>query len=178
MSHSTGSDASRSKDHVDRLRAQWRVELPELDTSPMEVLGRVRRLAALTGPPIEAALAKHGLDRGTFDVLAALRRAGPPYRLTPTALYRALLVASGSLTHRLGRLQRAGLVERRSADDDGRSLPVVLTPKGRRCVERAFRLDLACERELLAPLDARERATLATLLKKLNGALERDAPGG
>ena len=160
------------EDHVERLRADRSRELPDLDTSPMAVLGRAYRLSNLVRPSIEATFAAFDLDRGEFDVLASVRRAGPPYRLTPTALHSALMIASGSLTHRLGRLEKAGLVRRRPSEHDGRSLAVELADKGRRRVEAAFRADMANEAKLLAGLDRQEREALAALLGRLNRAIE------
>lgn len=159
-------------DHVERARAQWAEELPDLDTTPMAVLGRAYRLTRLVAPSIEATFAAFGLDRGEFDVLATLRRAGAPYRLTPTDLYAALMVPSGSLTHRLGRLEKAGLIARRPSAEDGRSLAVELTKEGRRRVEAAFRADMANEKTYLAHLSEAEAARLAALLRKLNAAIE------
>ncbi|TCR70674.1 MarR family transcriptional regulator [Bosea sp. BK604] len=166
------SDPQSENDHVDRLRAQWARELPDLDTAPMAVLGRAYRLANLVRPSIEATFAGFGLDRGEFDVLSSLRRAGAPFRLTPTELYRALMIASGSLTHRLGRLEKAGLIRRIPSDSDGRSLAVELTEPGRVLVETAFRADMASEMRFLAHLSEDELETLALLLRKLNRRIE------
>lgn len=160
------------QDHVDRLRAQWRRELPDLETRPMAVLGRAYRLSKLVRPSIEAVFAQFALDRGEFDILATLRRAGAPFRLTPTELYTSLMIPSGSLTHRLGRLERAGLVRRLPSATDGRSLAVQLTEAGRETVEAAFRLDMACEAEFLSGLTPEEIQALAGLLRKLNWAIE------
>lgn len=166
-------------DHVDRLRAQWARELPDLDTTPMAILGRVWRLSNLVRPSIEATFAGFGLDRGEFDVISTLRRAGPPYRLTPTALYTTLMISSGGLTHRLDRLEKAGLVAREQAPHDGRSLLVVLTEEGRARAEAAFRTDMASEARFLDALDQAERDALAGLLRKLVAAVEATptAPG-
>ena len=158
-------------DHVDRLAAQWARELPDLDTSPMQVLGRAYRASMLAAPALEAHFAAHGLDRGEFDVLGTLRRSGPPYTLTPTELYRSLMISSGGLTNRLGRLEKAGLIAREPSPDDGRSLLVRLTPDGVEKAEAAFRADMALESRLLASLDPADRETLAGLLRKLMIAL-------
>lgn len=166
------ADDAPNQDHVDRLRAQWARELPDLDTTPMAVLGRAYRLANLVRPSIEATFAGFDLDRGEFDVLSSLRRAGAPFRLTPTELYRALMIASGSLTHRLGRLEKAGLIQRIPSDSDGRSLAVELTEPGRVLVETAFRADMASEMRFLAPLSEDELETLSALLRKLNRGIE------
>lgn len=166
------SDPQGKNDHVDGLRAQWARELPDLDTTPMAVLGRAYRLANLVRPSIEATFAGFDLDRGEFDVLSSLRRAGAPYRLTPTELYRALMITSGSLTHRLGRLEKAGLIRRIPSDSDGRSLAVELTEPGRVLVETAFRADMASEMRFLAHLSEDEVEMLSALLRKLNRGIE------
>jgi DNA-binding MarR family transcriptional regulator len=164
-----------SEDHVDRLRAQWAGELPDLDTTPMAVLGRIYRLSRLVTPSIEETFARFELDRGEFDVLATLRRSGPPYRLTPTELYTALMIASGSLTHRLGRLESARLIARRPSDEDGRSLAVELTKEGRRRAEQAFRADMANEMRFLEGVDEGDLNKLAALLRKLTLTIEQSA---
>lgn len=165
--------SSDEEDHVDRLRGQWARELPGLDTQPMAILARARRLTLLASPGIEAIFAAHGIDRGEFDVISTLRRAGPPWRLTPTQLYSTLMVSSGGMTHRLVRLERAGLVRREPSESDGRSTDVVLTDEGRALAEAAMREDMAYEATLIAPLDEDERTRLAALLRKLLLPLER-----
>ncbi|WP_246666149.1 MarR family transcriptional regulator [Aquamicrobium sp. LC103] len=162
------------EDHVDRLRAQWARELPDLDTEAMAILGRAYRLSNLVRPSIEATFAGFGLDRGEFDVIATLRRSGPPYRLTPTELYTLLMISSGGLTHRLDRLEKAGLVRREKSPHDGRSFLVGLTEEGQKRAEEAFRLDMASERKFLAGLDGEDRKELARLLRKLILSAEKE----
>lgn len=162
-------------DHVERVRAQWARELPDLDTTPTAILGRAYRLSNLVRPSIEETFAGFGLDRGEFDVISTLRRSGSPYRLTPTALYRSLMITSGGLTHRLGRLEKAGLVRREKSPEDGRSLLVVLTELGFQRAEEALRADMASEAQFLASLDSAKRAALAELLKELLATLESEA---
>ena len=99
-------------DRIELARAQWADEEPGLDTSPMEVIGRILRAAHLADAHIRRVLRQESLDRSGFDVLATLRRTGPPYQLTPTALYQELVLTSGAMTHRVDALARAGLVER------------------------------------------------------------------
>jgi DNA-binding MarR family transcriptional regulator len=161
-------------DHVDYLRRQWAQELPDLDTEPMAILGRAFRLGNLVRPSIEATFAGFGLDRGEFDVIATLRRSGPPYRLTPTELYTTLMLSSGGLTHRLGRLEKAGLILREKSPRDGRSMLVVLTAAGKERAEKAFRADMASESSFLQALDAGQRETLASLLRKLIVSIETE----
>jgi len=163
------------EDHVDRLRAQWARELPDLDTTPMSIFGRAHRLSTLVAPHVTEIFRAFGIDRGEFDVLATLRRSGAPYRLTPTEIYRSLMISSGGLTHRLGRLEAAGLIARDPSDVDGRSLAVRLTDAGRERVEAAFCADMTQIVRLLDPLTYAEKKTLADLLRKLLNPLEQDA---
>ncbi len=155
------------KDHVDRILEEWRRELPGLDPSPMGVVGRISRVAQLLQEQLEPVFAAHGLNGGEFDVLASLRRSGPPFRLAPAALTKALLVTSGGLTKRLKSLEAARLVSRAPHTADRRSSLVQLTPKGRRLVEEVVEAHLANEQRLLAPLDARSRRDLAELLRRM-----------
>ncbi|MGV1988031.1 MarR family winged helix-turn-helix transcriptional regulator [Agrobacterium sp. 22-221-1] len=155
------------EDHVDRLRGQWARELPDIDTEPMAIFGRAKRLSNLLAPSIEETFAGFRLDRGEFDVIATLRRSGPPYQLTPTEMYTTLMLSSGGLTHRLDRLEKAGLIERRKSKLDGRSVVVYLMPAGIELAEKAFRQDMASEQTFLQGLTPDERDNLAALLKKL-----------
>ena len=164
-----------AEDHVDRLRAQWARELPDLDTTPMGIFGRAHRLSAFIAAEVTEFFEGFGIDRGEFDVLATLRRSGAPYRLTPTEIYRSLMISSGGLTHRLGRLEAAGLIARDPSNQDGRSLAVRLTEKGRQRVEAAFRADMSEVIKRLDPLTDAEKETLADLLRKLLLSLEQDA---
>ena len=161
------------EDHVDRLRQQWARELPDLNTEPMAILGRAFRLGNMIRPSIEATFAGFGLDRGEFDVIATLKRSGPPYRLTPTEMYALLMISSGGLTHRLDRLEKAGLIRRERSAKDGRSVQVALTEAGAALAEQAFRTDMASELAFLEPLDAGEREMLAGLLRKLILGIEK-----
>jgi DNA-binding MarR family transcriptional regulator len=163
-------------DHVDQVREQWARERPDLDTSPVGVVARLGRAQAYIDPALEALFAEHGLTRQSWDVLASLRRAGRPYRLTPTDLQRALMRTSGAITHTLHRLEYAGLIERSVNPADGRSLFVTLAPRGVELTDLVAPLHLANERRLLAGLTAEEQHTLAELLRKLLIGFERDLP--
>ena len=163
-------------DHVDHLIEQWGRVLPELDVSPMEVIARISRLCRILEREVEAIYPEFGLNRALFGVLAALRRAGPPYQLSPTDLYNSLLITSGAVTNRLERLTAAGLVRRIPDPDDGRSLLVALTPKGRRLIDRVVSLHYERERDLLTPLSPGERETLSDELRRLLLALEDGSP--
>jgi len=173
-----GGEGGVDEDHVDRLRRQWARELPGLDTEPMAILGRAFRLGNLVRPSIEATFAGFGLDRGEFDVIASLRRSGPPYRLTPTEMYALLMISSGGLTHRLDRLEKAGLIRREKSPHDGRSVQVMLTEAGAALAEQAFRTDMASERAFLTHLDPGEREMLAGLLRKLIAGITQELEEG
>jgi DNA-binding MarR family transcriptional regulator len=157
---------------VDELVEQWATERPDIDRSAMAVLGRIERLAALLDEAFGPTLAAYGLARGDFDVLATLRRSGKPYRLTPTALSRALMISSGGTTKRLDKLEARGLVARSADPHDRRGVVVGLTPKGMRLVDEAVEAHVADEQRALAPLSARDRAALVRLLDRLLEPLE------
>lgn len=160
-------EADRLPDHVERRRMQWAKELPDVDTRGMAVLGRARWIALTARPPIEAVFTKYGVDTGEFDVLSTLLRSGPPYQLRPTELFQSLMITSGGLTSRLGKLEKAGLIERPASTVDARSLPVRLTEAGKQLTRAAFIEDMKVEAELLDGLSADEFEQLSRLLSKL-----------
>ena len=162
-------------DHVGRVHAQWRRELPDIDLAGSRILARARRITLMSRARIEAVFAGHGLDTGEFDVLASLRRAGAPFAMRPTELFRTLMVSSGGLTDRLRRLETRGFVRRRPSGNDRRSIMVELTTKGRSVIEAAFREDMEVENELVAKLSAPQREKLAHLLEKLATVMEESA---
>lgn len=153
------------RDETDDLLDAWRRERPDLDVDPLAVLSRVTRLARHLDRERRAAFAEHDLEGYEFDVLAALRRAGPPYELTPGRLLRETLVGSGTMTNRLDRLEARALVARRPDPADGRGVRVRLTDGGRARVDAAVAGLLGRERALLAGLPARDRDRLARLLR-------------
>jgi DNA-binding MarR family transcriptional regulator len=157
----------RPSDEVDRIVAAWRRERPDLDVAPLEVLSRVTRLARHLDRARGAAFAAHGLEVWEFDVLAALRRAGEPYELSPGQLTAETLVTSGTMTNRIDRLEQRALVRRRPDPSDGRGVLVALTGDGRELVDTALEDLLERERALLASLDAADAAALATRLRRL-----------
>lgn len=158
----------RDADEVDRIVVAWTRERPDLDFSPLEVLSRVGRLARLLDRERRAAFDASGLEPWEFDVLSALRRAGEPYELSPKALLAQTLVSSGTMTNRIDRLAGRGLVERRTAPDDGRSIRVVMTATGRERVDDAIRCLLEAETGMLDGLPGPDRERLAALLRKLS----------
>jgi DNA-binding MarR family transcriptional regulator len=159
-------------DEVDDLVTQWQAQRPDLDVSPMHVLSRVTRLARHLDIARRSAFAGHGLETGEFDVLSTLRRVGPPFQLTPGALLRATLVASGTMTNRIDRLAQAGLVRREPDPRDRRGVLVTLTDAGLARVDAALADLIAGERTLLAGLDGGQRDQLAALLRTLLAPLD------
>jgi DNA-binding MarR family transcriptional regulator len=155
------------RDEVDDLVAAWRAQRPELDVEPLQVLSRISRLARHLDIARRGAFADHGLESWEFDVLSALRRQGPPFQLTPGALLRATLVTSGTMTNRIDRLARKGLVQREPDPSDKRGVLVTLTDQGRVRVDAALDGLLARERSLLAGLPHGQRTQLADLMRIL-----------
>ena len=159
-------------DPVDRLLGQWQRERPDLDTSPMGVVGRVSRIARRIDLTQRATFARYDLDPPAFDVLATLRRSGEPFELTAGDLMRTAMVTSGAITQRLDRLEAHGLVRRGPHPGDGRVVVVTLTPAGRELVDRVLPDHLATEQRLLAALSPQQRTALADLLRTLDGSLD------
>ena len=153
-------------DHVDHILAQWRKERPDLDVGPMGLLGRLHRLSTHLGREVEAVLLKHGLSSSAFDVLATLRRAGSPYRLSPGDLLAMTMVSSGTMTNRIDQLEKVGLVERIHNPQDRRSVLISLTERGFAIVEEAVGAHVDNQHRLVAHLSEEERDTLDGLLKR------------
>ena len=159
-------------DIVDLIVAQWKAERPDIDASPMQVIGRISRLAADLDPLLAPVFTSRGLGDGEFDVLATLRRSGEPFELSPGDLGASMMVTSGAVTKRVDRLERSGLVTRRVSDVDARARVIRLTAEGRRIVDEAVVDHVANEERLLSGLSAAERETLAGLLRKLGESIE------
>ena len=158
-------------DEVDELVQAWSRERDDLDLAPVEVLSRISRLARLLDKARREAFTAHAIETWEFDVLAALRRAGRPYQLTPGALLRQTMVTSGTMTNRVDRLAQRGFVERSPDPSDRRGVLVRLTTTGKRAVDGAFETLLESERDLLSDLAPEDRGQLAALLKQLMSPL-------
>lgn len=154
-------------DQIDRIVALWREVRPDLDPTSTEVIGRIARMEYFVTRRVLQDLAQHNINVGEFDVLAALRRRGAPYQLSPNQLQNMVLISSGALTNRINRLESASLVTRSPDPNDRRGVIVTLTERGLEVIEQAVVNHLRAEAELLEPLDQGERAQLAALLKKL-----------
>jgi DNA-binding MarR family transcriptional regulator len=154
-----------SADPVDQILLQWKVARPDLDTSPMAIIGRLSRVAADVTARQRDTFARFGLDPSGFDVLATLRRT-PGERLTPHQLSASAMISSAATAQRLNRLQADGLIQRRPSADDGRSVQVELTPEGRDLVDQVLPAHLATEQSLLAVFTPAETQRLTRLLTK------------
>ena len=164
-------------DHVDWALERWRHERPDLDTGAKAVTQRIGRGERYIERGVEGVFRQFGLHPHEFYVLGVLRRSGAPYRLSPTALARTLLLTSGSVTNRVDHLEQAGLVERTRDPADRRGVLVQLTPKGFEIVDRAIVAHAAAEERMLEALTWEERNELARLLRKLLLSFG-DTPGG
>lgn len=155
------------RDHVDRSIEQWARDRPELDTRALEITARIFRLQRILLPKINAVLLEVELNDSDLEVLAALRSAGEPFRLTPTELHRDLLVSSGAMTNRIDRLERHGLVERIPDASDGRSTWIALTEHGRITADEAMDAHTAALAAHVAALSDEDREDLVRGLRKL-----------
>ncbi|KZL21051.1 Multiple antibiotic resistance protein MarR [Pseudovibrio axinellae] len=163
-------------DHVARVVRQWTKEFPEVDASPMYVLGRLLRINTQVTKTLVANFAKFGLANGDFDVLATLRRSGEPYALRPTELSKSSMLTSGTMTSRLDKLEKLGLVCRSPNPEDRRALMIYLTDKGRNLVEEVARKHFELEAEVLDTLDPQDRQALEGILERWCHRLEGDSP--
>src|SRR5215211_6581179 len=163
-------------DHIEETITAWRRERPGLDLSGMAVISRLLRVAHRFEESQDEFFAALGLKPGWLDVLAALRRAGDPYRLTPTRLSIEALISTAGMTNRLDRLEQAGLVRRLPDPADRRGILVELTEEGRELVDAAVDAHRGLSKRLLGSLDARERDDLDRLLRKLLAPLDSGEP--
>ena len=161
-----------NSDPVDAILAKWQRERPDLDVLPMGIIGRIARLSKHLEREMKETLSEFGLNPGEFDVLATLRRSGQPYQLSPTELFNSMMVTSGTMTHRLDRLEKADLVQRIPDPSDRRGTLIQLTKKGFSVIDKAFEAHVANGHHLVADLEETDRDALAQLLRKLLTAFE------
>jgi DNA-binding MarR family transcriptional regulator len=171
-----GRPPADGRDWVDHIRAQWARERPDLDTSPVAIIGRLGRLGTFLDAGLERVFRRYGLSRADFDVLAALRREGAPFRLPQKVVMRSVLRTSGTLSVRIDRLERKGLVRREPDPADRRGVTVALTEHGREVVDLVAPIHLANEDRLLAALTPAQRETLADLLRIVLIGFEAQQP--
>lgn len=154
-------------DHVDLVLEQWAEQRPDLDASPMGIVGRVSRLGQLFDTELRRNFARYDLDRASFDVLATLRRSNAEHSLTPAGLMRSSMVTSGAISQRLDRLEARGLVTRQPSETDGRGVQVTLTDEGLQLIDRVLPAHIDTENQLLSGLSEAERDRFAELLRTL-----------
>jgi len=154
------------KDEVDRIINAWEKERPDLDFSPLAILSRISRISRQLDIARRNAFAD--LENWGFDVLAALRRVGAPYQLSPSQLMQETMVTSGTITNRLDRLEELDLIKRNPDPNDGRGIIVTLTKSGMRTVDKAMEDLLERERELIKTMTKNEREELAKLLREFS----------
>jgi DNA-binding MarR family transcriptional regulator len=160
-----------AKDHVDRVLEQWASERPDLDASPIAIIGRISRLSRAIDRQLKTVFDVHGLEAWEYDLLASLRRSGPPYELTAGELLDALMITSGAVTNRIDRLEQRGFVRRAKAPDDRRVVRIRLTSAGRAAVDNTIADHLANEGDILGALTPADRRHLERLLRKVQDGL-------
>lgn len=158
-------------DHVDKILAQWRKERPDLNVEPMGLIGRVKRLHDQLMQEVDRVYSANGLNLASFDVLATLRRSGPPYALSPTDLINWTMVTSGTMTNRLDRLEAAGLVKRNRNPEDGRSFVVALTDQGFDLINKVVEEHVANQHRLMDGLSSDSVKSLDNGLRTWLGLL-------
>lgn len=163
---------------MDQLLGQWADERPELSTDALAIAARIARLHRFLARTSADALTDFGLSEGEGNVLAALRRAGPPYALTPTELYRSLLLSSGAMTNRVDRLQERGHVVREDDPEDRRRVLVRLTEEGREAIDAAMDAHVAALGQAVGAAlpDQEDREQLVELLRSMLSAMEAEQP--
>jgi DNA-binding MarR family transcriptional regulator len=167
------TDTTAGDDAIDRLLAAWRETRPELDSAALGVVGRIIVLAQHLEGSVEAALERHHLSLGQFDILGTLRRNGPRGGLTPSQLLGSVMLSSGGMTARLDKLEEAGLIVRTPDAGDRRMVVIELTAKGKRVIDAATATRFAEAEQSLPPLSPAERETLARLLRKWLAAFDQ-----
>ena len=165
------------KDWTDNLLARWGSLRPGLDMDTYQVTARISRIGLHIARHQEEVFGRLGLNRGEIGVLSALRTAGPSQRLSPTRLFKGLMLSSAGITSRLDALESRGLVKRTPDPSDRRAVQVELTDAGRKLLDEAIAANTKTEHELLGNLTAAEIASLGKLLRKMLAGLEPGSGG-
>ena len=150
---------------MDKIRAQWAEQRPDLDTEPMALIGRIVRLSAQLTEQMGRTFARHGLNAASFDMLATLLRSGPPHALSPNQLLETMMVTSGTMTNRIDQLEKDDLVVRVKNSNDKRSVLVQLTTKGHRIIDAAVTDHVKTQTMLVDGLSQTERTALSGLIQ-------------
>lgn len=156
---------------MEKIKAQWAKQRPDLDTEPMALVGRIVRLSAQLTEQMGKTFARHGLNGASFDMLATLLRSGPPHALSPNQLLETMMVTSGTMTNRIDQLEKDDLVTRVKNANDKRSVLVQLTTKGRRIIDAAVTDHVQTQAKLVGVVEQEERTALNGLLQNYLTAL-------
>ncbi|KJY81855.1 MarR family transcriptional regulator [Vibrio galatheae] len=155
-----------SSDSVDTILAQWEQVRPDLDCSAMGVVGRLRRTSIAWKTKLDQVFKQHDLSSIEFDILATIRRSETT-GITPTELYKTLMLSSGAVSTRIEHLVKRGLIERVFSEQDRRSCKVILTRQGCKLVDEALNDHVANMNNMLDVLTQTEQQQLAKLLRKI-----------
>lgn len=158
-------------DRVEEILSQWRAQRPDLDVTAMGTIGRVSRVSGRFANTMNATFARHGINAAAFDVLATLRRAGPPYRRSIGEMMDWMMISSGSTTNRIQRLERAGLIERVVDSNDARKANVQLTQSGLKKIDEVVDDHVDTQANLVDCLTDDERLILEKIMKKIENTL-------
>ncbi|QCQ93205.1 MarR family winged helix-turn-helix transcriptional regulator [Rhodococcus sp. SGAir0479] len=159
------STGSRDRDFIDKVRGEWAQSYPEVDTAPIEIIGRITRISSQALHQLERALAPSGVSRAEFEVLCALARSDRPLRASEVTA--VTMVSGAATTKHADRLVKLGLVERQRFERDGRVVLLQVTDAGRELVDRELPQRVERDSRLLDGLDQDERAELARLLRRI-----------
>jgi len=157
---------AREPDSIDSMMDDWLAVRPDLDPSPLGLVGRVIVLARHLERSVELALKPHGLTLGQFDILATLRRHEPLGGMNPTMLCANVMLSTGGMTNRLDRLEEAGWIARKSDPTDRRGVVVILTTRGRHTINAATATRFAEADASLPELSENEREKLTDYLRR------------
>ncbi|SHH74737.1 MarR family winged helix-turn-helix transcriptional regulator [Bradyrhizobium erythrophlei] len=165
--------ADPQADPVETILTQWQRERPDLDPAPMQLFGLVARAQFLSTVYFNELLEQWNLSRGSFDVLAALRRSGPPFTLTPKQLSDSLMLSGAGMTSRLDRLESLRLIVRLPEPTDRRSLKIQLTPRGVRMIDEVVPAIVDAQWKIAATLGPEKTASLTKSMRQLTDALTK-----
>src|ERR1700716_3645399 len=172
-----GDVTQMEADWIDQVVERLSELQPGLPVDTYHVTGRISRIAARIAQREDEIFGRYGLTRGDVGVLGALRTSPPPHTLSPTQLFRGLMMSSAGMTKRLDRLEKLGLVKRNPDKDDRRGVTIHLTERGRRLLARAVAENTKNEATPLAGVNGKERRALADLLREILSRVEPPAGG-
>lgn len=159
--------SNQKKDIIDDLIIEWKVERPDLDASPMLIVGRILKLGKTLEKSAGKVLKGSNIHYTDLDVLATLRRSGTPYELTPTQLMQSVLITSGAMTTLLNRLTKLGLIYRSIDQKDARIKRAGLTKKGMQVIDESIEIRFDEANKAINMFNKTEQELLSKLLKKM-----------